>query len=79
MLIFRQPKGSNFGNVCGYPHSQAQVCDLIVKPKPVRLDTGRNHMPIQIYLKIALRRKFSIQPDELNILCDVTDFLIDKA
>jgi len=26
---------------------------LVVKPKPVRLDTGRNLMPIQIYLKIA--------------------------
>ena len=51
---------------------------LIVKPKPVRLDTGRNHMPVQIYLKIAWRRQFSTQPDEMNISCDVTIFLLTK-
>ncbi len=35
-------------------------------------------MPIQIYLKIASRRKFSIQPNDVNISCDVTSFFIDK-
>ena len=48
---------------------------LIVKPKPVRLDTGRNHIPIQIYLKIAWRRQFSIQPDEVNIPYDFDTFI----
>ena len=36
-------------------------------------------MPIQIYLKIASRWKFSTQPDEVNIPYDFTSFLLTSA
>ncbi len=60
---------ASLGDRAGYSHRR-----LVVKPKWVRLGTGRNLMPIQIYLKIAWRRQFSIQPDEVNIPHDFTFF-----
>jgi len=49
------PDVSSLAFLSGVGGNRAGYWDrlLIVKPKPVRLDTGMNHIPIQIYLKIA--------------------------